>query len=157
LRSYKKDITIFLGLLTLTLIVWLLTLRQSEVDIQLHDTYYVFDRTSLIILILGPLTFLIFLARGLTSKFRSIGANVALFIGLILVALITYRIIEFQKSYLAEIQNLECEGLTERQFIIDMKSKSNWTWGLFSLWIIGSLLLALQTIKIWKGKFGTDS
>jgi hypothetical protein len=157
LRSYKKDITIFLGLLTLTLIVWLLTLRQSEVDIQLHDTYYVFDRTSLIILILGPLTFLIFLARGLTSKFRSIGANVGLFIGLILVALITYRIIEFQKSYLAEIQNLECEGLTERQFIIDMKSKSNWTWGLFSLWIIGSLLLALQTIKIWKGKFGTDS
>jgi hypothetical protein len=147
--AYKKDISIFLGLLALTFFVWLVVMGQSAIDIQLHDTYFVLDKTALAMLILGPLTFLIFLARALTTKFKSIGANAGLIVGLILLALITYKIIELQKSYLAEIERLDSEGIQQSgQFILDRKSKIGWTWGLFGLLTTGIILLTAQTITI---------
>jgi hypothetical protein len=154
MRQYKKDIYIFIGLVTLTFVLWLLTLGQSTIDIQLHDTYFVLDKVSMIVLILGPLTFSIFLARGLTRKFKSFSANTGLIIGLILIALITYRIIELEKSYLNQVKGLDDNGLPDR--VVDMESKIKWTWGLFSLWIGGIILLTAQTIKIRKEWYGSQ-
>jgi hypothetical protein len=149
--GYKTDIIIFLGLLTLTFFVWLFAVGESAIDIQLHDTYFVLDNTSLAVLILGPLTFLIFLARGLATKFKSIGANAGLIVGLILLALITYGIIELQKSYLTEIMRLDTEEMpASAQSIVDMETKINWTWSLMGLWIMGIILLTAKTIMIRK-------
>ena len=69
MKRFKKDLIIFFGLLTLSFIIWQIIHGNGAIDIQLHDTYFVLDKTSLTILIMGPLTFLIFLARGLTRKF----------------------------------------------------------------------------------------
>lgn len=147
----KTDIIIFIGLLILTSVVLLLTAGQSTIDIQLHDTYFVLDKISLTVLIIGPLTFLIFLARGLTRKFKTKGTNIGLIIGLILIALITYQVVRLQQSYLNEMMKLDDEGLPDRgQFIVEAKNKINFTWGLFGLWTIGFSLLTLRTIKIWK-------
>jgi hypothetical protein len=99
MKQFKTDIIIFIGLLFLALIILLLTIGQSTIDIQLHDTYFVLDKISLIILIIGPLTFVIFLARGLTTKFKAVLANIGLIIGLILVALITFYIVRLQQSF----------------------------------------------------------
>jgi hypothetical protein len=151
MRQFKTDIIIFVGLLGITLIALLLTAGQSTVDIQLHDTYFVIDKISMTVLIIGPLTFLIFLARALTRKFKTKGSNIGLIIGLILVAVITLYVIRLQQSHLSEIMRLDDEGLPDRgQFKVDTKNRINWTWGLFGVWIMGLLLLTLRTIKIWK-------
>ena len=149
--QFKTDIIIFMGLLILGSIVLLLTAGQRTIDIQLHDTYFILDKLSLTVLIIGPLTFLIFLTRGLTKNFKTKGPNIGLIIGLILIALITYHVVRLQQSYLDEMMRLDDEGLPDRgQFIVDAKKRINWTWGLFALWTFGLLLLTLRTIKIWK-------
>jgi hypothetical protein len=98
MKTYKAGLIIFAVLLLLVLVVWMLTLEQSVIDIQLHDTYFVIDKVSMAVLILGPFSFLIFLARAVALRFRSIGANIELLIGLILVALITYNVIKLSLS-----------------------------------------------------------
>jgi hypothetical protein len=149
--QFKTDIIIFIGLLVFASIVLLLTIGQSTFDIQLHDTYFVLDKISLTILIVGPLTFLIFLTRGLTRTFKTKATNIGLIIGLILIAVITFYGIQFQQSYLSEMMRLDEEGLPDRgQFIEDAKNRINWTWGLFGFLAIGLFLLTLRTIKIWK-------
>jgi hypothetical protein len=151
MREVKTDIIIFLGLVVISLVVLLLTGGQSTVDIQLHDTYFVIDKISMTVLIIGPLTFLIFLARALTRKFKTKGPNIGLIMGLILVAIITFYGVRLQQSYLSEMMRLDDEGLPDRgQFIVDAKNIINWTWGLFGFWAMGLLLLTLRTIKIWK-------
>jgi len=151
MKQFKTDIIIFIGFLVLTSIVLLLTIGQSTIDIQLHDTYFVLDKISLTILIIGPLTFMIFLTRGLTRKFKTKGTNIGLIIGLILVAVITFYVVRLQQSYLSEMMRPDNEGLPDRgQFIVETKNRINWTWGLFGFWAMGLLLLTLRTIKIWK-------
>jgi hypothetical protein len=150
MRQFKTEIIIFVGLLGITLIALLLTAGQSTVDIQLHDTYFVIDKISMTVLIIGPLTFLIFLARALTRKFKTKGSNIGLIIGLILVAVITFHVVRLQQSYLIEMMRLDDEGLPDKgQFIVDAKNRINWTWGLLGFWAMGLLLLTLRTIKIW--------
>jgi hypothetical protein len=151
MRQFKTDIIIFVGLLGIGLIALLLTAGQSTIDIQLHDTYFVIDKISMTVLIIGPLTFLIFLARALTGKFKTKGSNIGLIIGLILVASITLYVIRLEQSHLSEIMRLDDEGLPDRgQFKVDTKNRINWIWGLFGVWITGVLLVTLRTIKIWK-------
>ena len=86
MKELKTDIIILAGLLILVWIIVAIYVGNTALDIQLHDTYFVLDNISLTILIVGPLTFLIFLARALATKFKSIGSNVGLIIGLILVS-----------------------------------------------------------------------
>ncbi|MBT1698886.1 hypothetical protein KK083_18475 [Fulvivirgaceae bacterium PWU4] len=151
MKKFKTDIIIFSGLLILALSIVLLTAGQSTIDIQLHDTYFVIDKISLTILIVGPLTLLIFLARALTRKFKTIGTNVGLAIGLILVALITYSVIQLQQSYMTSIMTLDNEGLPDRgQFMADSKRRITWSWALFGFWVVALTLLIIRTIKIWK-------
>jgi hypothetical protein len=147
--QFRTDIIILLGLLILSLII-LLT-GQSTIDIQIYDTYYVLDKVSLTVLVIGPLTFLIFFIRGLTRKFRTNGTNIGLIIGLILIGLITYHVVRSQQHYLIEMMKLNDEGQPDRgQFIVETKNKIKFTWGLLGLWIIAGSLLTLRTIKIWK-------
>jgi hypothetical protein len=156
MKTFRTDIFIFIGLLILTAIIFLLTIGQSTIDIQFHDTYFVLDKISMTILIIGPLMLLIFLSRGLTRKFKTKGTNIGLIIGLLLIALITYQIIQLQESYLTEMMKLDDEGLLDRgQFAVDAKRKINWTWGLFGLWTLGFVLLTLRTIKIWKEAYSS--
>jgi ABC-type multidrug transport system permease subunit len=151
MRQLSTDIIIFLGLVLISLIALLLTAGQSTIDIQLHDTYFVIDKLSMTTLIIGPLTFLIFLARALARKFKTKGSNIGLIMGLILVAAITFYLVQLQQSYLNEMMRFDDEGLPDRgQFIVDTKNRINWTWGLFGFWAMALSLLTLRTIKIWK-------
>ena len=122
-------------------IILLLTIGQSTIDIQLHDTYFVLDKISLTVLIIGPLTFLIFLTRGLTRKFKTKGTNIGLIIGLLLVAVITFYVVRLQQGYLSEIMRLDDERLPDRgQVIVHAKNRINWTWGVFGFWVMGDQL-----------------
>ena len=156
MRQFKTDIIIFLAIVTISLVALFLTAGQSAIDIQLHDTYFVIDKISMTLLIIGPLTFLIFLTRALTRKFKARGPNIGLMIGLLLVAVITFYVVPLQESYLNEMMALDDEGLRDRgQFIAETKHAVNWTWGLFGVWAVGRLLLSLRTLKIWKAGYNS--
>jgi len=144
---------IFVGLFTLAFIISLAAPGTSKVSIQIHDTHLVLHKASLAILILGALTFFVFLVRAAVKKFGSVGANVGLIIGLVLLCFITYRIIDLQKIYLNEISAPEDEWMLDKdQFISDMKTRISWTWRIFGLWIICVLILTLWTIRLWWGQ-----
>jgi hypothetical protein len=135
---------------TLSLVVLLLMAGQSTIDIQLHDTYFVLDEIPLTVLIVGPLTFLIFLVRALSRKFKTKGANIGLIIGLILVAFITFYTIRIQQGYWSEAMRLDEKSFPNReQFMADTAKGINWAWAVFGLWILGLLLLTFKTINIW--------
>lgn len=92
MKPFRTDLFLFFGILLLTAIS-LLPFETDVIDIQLHDTYFVFDKITMLVLIAGPLMFLSFLARGLYLRFRNPATNAGLLIGLILLAMIAYRII----------------------------------------------------------------
>jgi len=100
----KKDIAILTILAFAATLILVLTANNNGIDIQLHDTYYVIDNISLALLVIGPLTFLIFLSLGLLRRFRKISTNLGFMIGLLLVSLIIYIISQIQISYRDQIQ-----------------------------------------------------
>src|SRR5687768_11670034 len=98
MNTARTDKFIFVGMLIVAFLILLSTIGQSTIDIQLYDTYFVLDRISLVISIIGPLTLLVYFARGLATKFRTRSTNIGVIIGLLLVAVITFQIIRFQES-----------------------------------------------------------
>jgi hypothetical protein len=149
MEKYKTDISIFAGLLVLVFSIWMVTLGSSTIDLQLYDTYIVIDKISMTFLIIGPLTFLIFLVRGLRKRFGTIAPNVGLIFGIILVSLITYRIIQFQENYLSEMVRQIDGGTPDRQeFIRNANRQMIWTWALLFFWACGFVVLVIHTIKI---------
>lgn len=151
MKQFKTDIIILIGLLVFAVLLFGFTIGQSSVDIRFHDTYLVVDKKHLTMLIVGLLTFLIFLARGLTRNFKTLGTNFGLIIGLILVAITTYYIIQIQQSYLSEILKLDNAGHPDLlQMSEDVKKWINLSWVLFGLWMLGIVLLTIRSIRIWK-------
>jgi hypothetical protein len=111
MRQYKTDIIICLGLVVVSLVILLFTAGQSTVDVQLHDTYFVIDKISMTVLIIGPLMFIIFFVRALMGNFRAKGPNIGFIIGLLLAAVITLYVVQLQQSYLSEMMRLDDERL----------------------------------------------
>lgn len=157
MKEFKPEILIFIGILIFPAIGLLLTVGQTAIDIQLHDTYYILDKLSLAIIMIGPLTFLIFLARAIPRKFKTKATNIALSAGLILVALMTYQAIRLEESYLTEMTKLDVNELPDKgQFITEAKNKIHWTWGLLGLFSIGLVLLTIRTVMFWNDSYSTS-
>jgi energy-coupling factor transporter transmembrane protein EcfT len=109
------------------------------------------------VLILGPLTFLIFLTRALAKRFKSVGANTGLLIGLILVALITYYVGELQKSYLDGLKKLSDENLPNRgQMYADIENRISWAWRVLLFWLVSAVLLSTGTIRQLRKKYPNE-
>lgn len=151
MRQLKTDILIFIAILLLALIIFFSISGQASVDIQVHDTYYVIDKISLTALIIGPITFLIFLIRGIRTSFKLKGANIGLIVGLLLLMKITYLINKLQQSQFNELMRLYREGVqNDMQFIQDLGKGINWIWGILGFGTLGLLLLIIRTLKNWK-------
>jgi hypothetical protein len=147
--TYKKDVFMFFGLLLVAVVIFVMTIGQSTIDIQLHDTYFVADRIDLIMLIVGPVTFLIFLASAIARQFKSRGANAGLIVGLAFLAMITFRIIQLQEGYLDAIKNLQDDAMPDRgEFYVRMRTRINWCWALFGLWITAILIVGTRTVRL---------
>jgi len=151
--QFKTDVIIFLAVIIVGVLVSLLAAGSSPLDLQLHDTYFIIDKVSLMLLIIGPLTFLIFLVRGVGGKFKRNGANLGLIVGLILMAIITYNVARLQQIYLNQVITLDEDGkLSHAQSIVDAKSAITSTWGMFCLCLIGLCLLTARTFEVWKAR-----
>jgi len=149
----KKDIIIF-AILTLAATLILFIVGQSGIDIQLHDTYIELDKISLVVLIIGPLTFLAFLLLALTRKFMTTWTNTGLIIGLCMVSLIFFRTALFQSSYRDHMRdNFELSVLPlptadRERFVNEMNNRIMLTWGLFGICIAGVGLTGFWTYKL---------
>jgi hypothetical protein len=146
MKSYKTDLIIFLFLILLALVLVLLPAQNT---IQLHDTYFVIDKLSLAILFFGPLTFLIFLIRGLATKFNSITSNAGLIIGLMLLAWLSYGVIGILNVYGNGITPSEQKGFVNtEQFYQGMQSNIRLAWGFLILFVVSILALIVRTFRI---------
>jgi hypothetical protein len=143
------DLIIFLTLVLLTTAILLFTVRQTTIDIQLHDTYFVLDKFSLAVLILGPSTILIFLPRAAKRKFKSIGTNIALIFGLILVAVICYSVAELQSNFISQINSFDGGGQGDKQ-MRNATLAVNTTRGILTMVGLVTVLVIWKTVKIWK-------
>jgi hypothetical protein len=100
MKTYRTDVLIFIGVIFLAFIILISIPSQSRIEVQLYVNSFVFvvDRVSMTVLILGPPIFLIFLIRALISRFKSTTTNIGFIIGLILVCMIGYKLIEIQHA-----------------------------------------------------------
>ncbi|MBL0742348.1 hypothetical protein [Chryseolinea lacunae] len=146
MKKYRTDIVILAFLLFVVFVVWLATRGHEPISIQAHDTYYIVDKTSLVALILSPITVVIFLVRAGMHRFKLIGANVGLIIGLILFALVTYAWVEVLKGDL-NIAKATVD-VYSMGFVSHTKAKINLTWALFGFWTMCIGLLSLQTVRL---------
>lgn len=95
-KIIKSDLILIVGLLILYGLILLLTKGQSEISI--HDTYFVFDKVSLFVFVIGPLWFLLFLIRAWRNMFSQLSTNIGLFIGVLLMSRFIYTIMSFWSS-----------------------------------------------------------
>ncbi|MEE1898403.1 hypothetical protein V1389_08655 [Flavobacterium rakeshii] len=86
MNKYLKE-TIWLIILLLPC-VFLYSSEDSTIDINVHDTYFVIDRFSLILLLIVVPGFLIYGIRTLINKFRDKFINIVFILFTVLVALL---------------------------------------------------------------------
>ncbi|HEY5918332.1 MAG TPA: hypothetical protein VIU13_13045 [Chryseolinea sp.] len=146
----SADLIIFLSLVLLTAAILLFAVTQTSIEIQLHDTYLVLDRMTLAVLILGPMTILIFLPLAAMRKFKSMGTNIALVFGLMLVAVICYSVAELQSSYIGQLNSLDEIGPGDKAGYYNATQSINIIRGILAVIGLSALVLIYRTVKIWK-------
>jgi hypothetical protein len=152
------DLTVLATLVLGVLAISFLAFSRPTIEIQLHDTYFVVDRFSLSILMLGPLILIVFLPIAALRNFRSVGTNVVLTIGLVLVGVMCYSVIELQFNYLKQVITLDDQGLPDDEPAADkIGQRINWTRGFLVVIGLAALALIYKTVKIWKEQTGTRS
>lgn len=152
------DLIILLGLVLVVLAISFLAFSRPTIEIQLHDTFFVVDRFSLSILMLGPLVLLVFLPIAVVRNFRSVATNVILTIGLVLVGVICYSVIELQFNYLKQVITLDDQGLPDDEPAAErIGQRINWTRGLLVVIGLAATALIYKTVTIWKEQSGTRS
>jgi hypothetical protein len=144
------DLIIFLSLVLLTATILMSAVSETSIDIQLHDTYFVLDRMTLAVLILGPLTILIFLPLAAARHFKSIGTNIALIFGLMLVAVICYSVAELQSSYISQINSMDEVGVKDKAGYNNASRSIITVRGILTVIGLSGLVLIYRTVKIWK-------
>jgi hypothetical protein len=151
MKRNLSDLTIFFGLVFLTITIALFSFNTTSIDIQFHDTYVVVDRLSLAVMTFGPLICIVFLPLAALRKFKSLGTNIALIIGLVIVAVICYRAVELQTSYFRQIGALHDDQLPDRsQYLNRIRQNLNWSRGILAAIVLPTTILIFRTVKIWK-------
>ncbi|HTH54570.1 MAG TPA: hypothetical protein VL728_00905 [Cyclobacteriaceae bacterium] len=123
-----KDFLVLVAILFMVLIVSVLATQRTAFDIQLHDTYLVIGWPEAIISLGGPLIVVVYFFRALARKFKNLGTNASLVLGLLFT------------SYV-EIITFQVEGY---QF--------GRAWILLVVCVVCILILVLKSINVWKNE-----
>lgn len=145
------DLIIFVCLVVITVAICVVAIGNTAMDIQLHDTYFVMDKFSIGVLILGPLTCLLFFPLAAIRRFRSVGTNIALLFGLFLIGVICYSIVDLQSDYFRQMKVLNGgETTLEQQGLDSLSDIINWMRGIVVVVAILWIALLYKTIRVWK-------
>jgi hypothetical protein len=144
------DLLIFISLVLITAAILLFGVTQTTIDIQLHDTYFVLDKLTFAVLILGPMTILIFLPLAAVRKFKSIGTNIALILGMMLVAVICYSVAELLASDVNQINSFGEGEVANKGPNSNSIQAINLTRGMLAVIGVSAIVLIYRTVKIWK-------
>lgn len=98
MKLFLKDLIVFGLVLCASLVLWNTFMGITALDIQLHDTYFVFDASAWTFLVGGITTLLYFLALGIRRKFSTTGANIGLIAGLLAFSFILFNFLRILLS-----------------------------------------------------------
>ncbi len=151
MNRFIKDVLIFGVLILIAFMIWNFIVSQTALDIQLHDTYFAIDPAHLILMILGSLTFFIFLAGALNRRFRSLSANLGLIVGLALTVYLIFNVVQVEENLrdvLLKDRDVKYSNIW--QGVSNLDRSINWTWGLFWFFTIGTVVISLHTYRLWR-------
>ena len=74
-------------ILFLALLINILMFNHNTLDFQIHDTYFVISKFHLTLLVVGPITFFLFLWLSISNGFKDLISNIGLIAGAILMAI----------------------------------------------------------------------
>jgi hypothetical protein len=98
--EFKLFLTILLiGIVIPSLIFGFDFYLKEHIEIQLHDTYYIFAPFEFGLAVTAPIIFTVFLIKGLKNGFSQRLTNIFLCVGVILLLLVVIEIVEFLGSF----------------------------------------------------------
>jgi hypothetical protein len=98
MNSLFKSALTFSALILVFFCATALIIGNTAIYIQLHDTYFVFHWEDIALLAIAPSTSIFFFLRGLKKNFNSVKTNLGLILGLILMEIIFFKMIQMTSS-----------------------------------------------------------
>lgn len=102
-----KTASIILAVLLIiaVFLLWVAGFNQA-IDIQLHDTTYIFTWYTLFLILFTPICFMFMVPWAALTRFRLVGVNIGLLITFLFGAIILYYLIQYHLQTLTQIQSL---------------------------------------------------
>ena len=149
MKRYRTDVFLLVSILIVAFLLKVLFLDSHPIDIQLHDTYYVFSSGESLLVVVGLLLFLVFLVRALATKFNNKAALLWLLIGLFFLVLISWGALQMQQNYVLEIERLETDFLPNKEAVLaTIKEKIIGLWLLIGFWLATIAFVGFRLSKL---------
>jgi hypothetical protein len=93
----------------------------------------------------------VFLPLAAIRKFKSVGTNIALIVGLLLIAVVCYLVVELQSNYYNEVAaTIDVQDSDRSQNLTRIKQGLNVGRGILAAFALTTMILIYRTVKIWK-------
>jgi len=145
MKNTKAELVTFIVVLPIALTVTSFLDKFNISDVQLHDTYYAADKTTIFLVVLSPLTLIAFLILGFIKNFRNVFGNLGIIIGLILVTFILYKLTEIQNAFLENTNQI----VTDNQLSSDeYQERIKWLRVIILGCLLATGLTGFRTFKL---------
>lgn len=118
-------------------------------DIQLHDTNFVIEKTHLAVLVLTPFVFLGLLVKAIRQRFKVATTNLYFAATLAFIAFLIYQVVLLQKKYIEFLSKLDVKMFPNKNVAIaSANSNENLIWGAFFITLLFIALVAIRTFNL---------
>ncbi|HLP53045.1 MAG TPA: hypothetical protein VK154_19285 [Chitinophagales bacterium] len=133
--------------------VWLLSIGNTAIDIQLHDTNFVIEKTHLAVLLLTPFAFIYLLVKAIRQRFKIVTTNLYFTATLAFIAFLIYQAVLLQKKYIEFLSKLDVKMFPNKNVAIaSANSNENLIWTAFFITLLLVAMVVIRTFYLVKQK-----